>query len=129
MNALPPAHEVQQAVRIAVEALVGKSPDILTVQIAVDPGDASAGRLLDHLIRAVCARGVFCGRRESSWQSGLQERLELLRITALNEEGVGIVVLWQHDAASSDASERQDDGRVVRRACCPLWLASTSKVR
>ena len=25
------------------------------------------------------------------------------RITALNEEGVGIVVLWQHDAASSDA--------------------------
>ena len=56
MNALPPAHEVQQAVRIAVETLVGKSPDILTVQIAVDPGDASAGRLLDHLIRAVCAR-------------------------------------------------------------------------
>src|ERR1035437_4408577 len=56
MSALPPAHEVQQAVCIAVQALVCKTADILTVQEAVDPSDSPAGRLIYHLNRAVCAR-------------------------------------------------------------------------
>jgi hypothetical protein len=56
MNALPPAHEVQQAVRIAIEAFVGKSPDILPVQIAVDPADLSTRVLLHYAKGAVCPR-------------------------------------------------------------------------
>ena len=56
MNTLPPAHEVQQAVRIAVQALVCESTDILAVQVAINPTDATTGVLLDHLNRAVCAR-------------------------------------------------------------------------
>ena len=56
MSALPPAHEVQQAVCIAVQALVCKTADILTVQETVDPSDSPAGKLIYHLNRAVCAR-------------------------------------------------------------------------
>jgi hypothetical protein len=37
MNALPPAHEVQQAVRVAVQGFVGQAADILTVEIPIDP--------------------------------------------------------------------------------------------
>ena len=59
VDALPPAHEVQQAVRVAIQGGVCEAADILAVQKAVDPVDASAGRLLDHLIRAVCARWGF----------------------------------------------------------------------
>src|SRR5207302_8022980 len=40
---------------------------------------------------------------ETSWLSGLQQRLELPRITSLNEEAVGIVALGQWDPASNDA--------------------------
>jgi hypothetical protein len=41
--------------------------------------------------------------RGTSWLSCLHERLELFRIPARNEEGVGIVALWQEDAAGVDA--------------------------
>ena len=57
VDALPPAHEVQQAVGVAVQGGVREAADILAVQKAVDPGDASAGRLLDHLIPG-CVRQV-----------------------------------------------------------------------
>ena len=43
MNALPPAHEVQQAMRVAVQTLVCQTADILAVQEAVDPTDALSG--------------------------------------------------------------------------------------
>src|SRR5664280_2305509 len=46
VDALPPAHEVQQAVCVAVQALVCKTADILAVEEAVDPTDTQAGRLL-----------------------------------------------------------------------------------
>ena len=36
VNALPPAHEVQQAIRINVQGGVGEAADILAVQIAVN---------------------------------------------------------------------------------------------
>src|ERR1700756_203076 len=53
MNLLPPAYEMQQTVRIAIEAFVGKAPDILTVQVAVDPAHALACLLFDHVNGAV----------------------------------------------------------------------------
>ncbi len=62
MNALPPAHEVQQTVRVAVQTLVRKAADILAIEEAVDPSDASAGRLLYRVIRAVCARCVLLAK-------------------------------------------------------------------
>ena len=42
--------------------------------------------------------------RGISWLSRLQQGLELSRITALDEEAVGIVAIGQRDAASGDAS-------------------------
>src|ERR1700693_2570457 len=59
MNALPPTHEVQQAVSVAVQALVCKAADILAVEEAVDPVDTPACGLLHHLNRAVSARWGF----------------------------------------------------------------------
>src|ERR1035438_8501211 len=44
MNALPPAHEVQQAVSVAVQALVRETADILAVEELVNPADTLAGR-------------------------------------------------------------------------------------
>jgi len=56
MDALPPAHEVQQAVRVAVEGLVCETADILAVEVPIDPRDAFAGGLLYHLNRTMCTR-------------------------------------------------------------------------
>src|SRR5580692_2560273 len=56
MNALPPAHEVQQAVRVAVEGLVCETADILAIEVPIDPRDAFAGGLVDHLNRTMCTR-------------------------------------------------------------------------
>src|ERR1700674_3877877 len=59
MDALPPAHEVQQTMRVAIEGFFCEAADIVAVQIAIDPSDTFTGGLLDHLIRAVCARWGF----------------------------------------------------------------------
>ena len=48
MNALPPAHEVQQAVRVAVQGFVGQTADMLTIEIPIDPRHFPTGILLDH---------------------------------------------------------------------------------
>src|SRR3974390_49709 len=65
MNALPPAHEMQQTMRIAIEAFVGEAPDILTVQVAVDPAHALACLVFDQVNGAVCARRrLFVGYAE-----------------------------------------------------------------
>src|SRR5271170_4891085 len=53
MNALPPAHEVQQAVRVAVQGFVGQAADMLTVEIPIDPRYFPSGILLDHANGAV----------------------------------------------------------------------------
>ena len=45
--------------------------------------------------------------------SGLQQRLELSRVAALNEEGVGIVSLGQEDAASSDTLRAKTMGQLL----------------
>ena len=116
MNALPPAHEVQQAVCVAVEALVCKAADIVAVQVAIDPADTPAGQLLDHLIRAVRARWSFLtDHAELHGCAASRERLELMRVAALNEEGVGIVALWQHGRGEQRYLERQGDGPTAPR--------------
>src|ERR1019366_183269 len=56
MNTLPPAHEVQQAMCVGKQAFVGKAANILAIQIAIDPRNALAGGLLDHLNRTMRAR-------------------------------------------------------------------------
>ena len=56
MNALPPAHKVQQAVRVAVEGLVCEATHIVAVQVPIDPCNTVAGGSLDHLNRTMCAR-------------------------------------------------------------------------
>jgi hypothetical protein len=56
IDALPPAHEVQQAIRVAIEGFVCEAADIVAVQVAIDPSDTFTGGLLDHLIRALCKR-------------------------------------------------------------------------
>ena len=55
MNALPPAHEVQQAVRVAVQGFVGQPADMFTVEILIDPRHFPTGILLDHANGAVRA--------------------------------------------------------------------------
>ena len=57
--------------------------------------------------------GSFDGSHGTSWLRGLQQRLELPRITALNEEGVGIVTLRQQDAASSDTMRAKTMGQLL----------------
>jgi hypothetical protein len=60
MDALPPAYEVQQAVRVAVEGLVCEAADILAVEVPINPRNALAGGLLHHLNRTMRARrGLF----------------------------------------------------------------------
>src|ERR1700738_577880 len=56
MNTRPPAHEVQQAMRVAKQALIGKPADMLTVEIPIDPPDTLAGGLFHDLNRAMRAR-------------------------------------------------------------------------
>jgi len=65
MDALPPAHEVQQGVRVAAQSLVGKSADILAVEETVDPSDTLAGGLLDHLNRAM---SVYVGLEDDDME-------------------------------------------------------------
>jgi len=56
MNTLPPAHEVQQAMCVGKQTLVGKPADILAIEVPIDPRHALTGGLLDHLNRTMCAR-------------------------------------------------------------------------
>ena len=58
VNALPPAHEVQQAMRINVQGGVGEAADILAVQITVNPAHSLTGVLFDHINGTV---GTGCG--------------------------------------------------------------------
>jgi hypothetical protein len=46
-------------------------------------------------------------RHGTSWPSGLQQGLELVRIAALDEEAVWIVALGQRDPASGYASFKE----------------------
>ena len=104
MNALPPADKVQQVVSVTAQGLVRQAADVLAVQITIDPADLPAGGLFDNANRALCVAGGRAGRSHgTSWLSGLQQRLELLRVAALDEEAVGIVALGQRDLASSYA--------------------------
>ena len=54
MNTLPPAHEVQQAVRVAVQGFVGQAADMLTIEIPIDPRHFPTGILLDHADMFLC---------------------------------------------------------------------------
>ena len=102
MQALPPANKVQQVVSVAAQTRVCQPANILAVQVTINPTDSPSGGLLYHLNRAVCVR---CGLVEDHMElhmSGLQKRLELLRVTTLNKEGVGIVSRGQKDAAGVD---------------------------
>src|SRR6516165_328244 len=56
MNTRPPAHEVQQAMRVAKQALIGKPADMLAVEVPIDPPDTLAGGLFHDLNRAMRAR-------------------------------------------------------------------------
>ena len=104
MNALPPANKVQQVVSVDAQGRVRQAADVFAVQVTIDPADLPAGGLLDDTNRTLCVGWRSAGKsRGTSWLSGLQERLELSRITALDEEGVRIVAIGQEDAASGDA--------------------------
>ena len=100
MHTLPPAEKVQQVVSIDAQGRVRQAADVLAVQITIDPADFPTGGLFDDTNRTLCRHGRLAGRgRGTSWPGGLQKRLELARVTALDEEGVRIVALGQHDAA------------------------------
>src|ERR1039457_1133906 len=129
MNALPPAHEVQQAVCVAIQALVCKTANILAVQEAVDPTDAPAGWLLDHLIRAVCARWGF-----------LMDDTELhSRAASRRDWNCRASPPWTKKELGSWPSGSETRRAVMPRsrrfrerhcaACWPLPLASASKAR
>jgi len=128
MDALPPAHEVQQAVCVGVEGLVGKAADILAVEEAVDPRDPLSGGLLDHVNRAVCARGSLltddtelhgwaASRSDWNWRASAPARKKELGSdpSGSRTRQAGIPCAPRRWASCS-------------AACWPLWLSSLSKV-
>src|ERR1700677_3749543 len=129
MKVLPPAHEMQQTVGIAIEAFVGKAPDILTIQVAVDPAHALACFLFDHVNGAVRTRrcGLANHAELHGWAASRRDRnCSAFPRPTKNEFGS-----YPCGSATRRAMMPCAPSRWASRsaACCPLWLASTSKVR
>ncbi len=110
----PTSEQSAAAVSVDAQSSVRQAADILAVQVAIDPANLPAGVCSTTRI-GLCAELEVRGRSHGiSWLSGLQKSLELSRITALDEEGVGIVASGQRDAASGDALLPQTIGQLLR---------------
>ena len=91
VNTDPPAEEVQQVKRVAAESRLGQTSNTLPVEETIYPDRLVPRLVLHDAVRALRGFGMRLGRPGRSWTSSLQQTLELVGITALDEETVRVV--------------------------------------